>query len=110
MSGDPSPHLLRLPGTDWYPWRECGLRSAGLQAASVSSLSDPELQRQVEAVAGAGRPTDAYRQAFREAVQRSAEALRALIDHNGFREAIARQNPSILRTWMSRVQAGAGRR
>jgi hypothetical protein len=70
----------------------------------VSRLSDPELLRQAEAVAAAGRPTDGYRLAFREAVQRSAGALWAFTNDDAFREAIAWQSPSILRTWMSRVR------
>lgn len=98
---DLTSHLLRLPASRWLLWRDCAVRSAGFPVSLTAGLADPAILREAEAAAECDPAPAGYRRAYGEAAARSARALQDVVDDPRFREAVAWQNPAIVRNWLA---------
>jgi len=107
------PHLTTLGHPDWAAWRDVVLRSTGFPASVVDELTDPELAAAADAVingtgsADAGRAT--YHETYRAGTDRLSAAIRRVATTPRFREAIAWQNPKLIKLCLDRVAAGEPR-
>ncbi len=79
-------------------WRECVLRSAGFPAAGLLPLTDSSIVELATASLSDDAQRTALERAWPEAASRSLAALRAFAAEPRFREAVAWQNPSVVRT------------
>ncbi|MET8997210.1 lantibiotic dehydratase [Amycolatopsis sp. NPDC004169] len=96
MSAPDEPdHLVPLGGSGWALWRDVALRSAGFPAEQVLALRDDEL-------ADAADDDVRYATVFDEALARLAAALKDTTAGPRFREALAWQNPDLVRTLLDR--------
>ncbi|WP_431873283.1 lantibiotic dehydratase [Amycolatopsis sacchari] len=96
--------LVALGGTAWTLWRDAGLRSAGFPAERFLGLCDAAL------AAAADQPDDArYAAEFEAATARLSVAIRRTARDSAFREAVAWQNPALLRTCLDKAAAGEPR-
>ncbi|MBW8799886.1 MAG: lantibiotic dehydratase [Streptomyces sp.] len=90
VSGDRG--LIRLGASRWWMHPEFVLRSAGFPVADVRVLCDEEA-----ASAADSELSDAqFAPIYKQAEQRTAEAIRHLAGDNTYREAIAWQNPGFI--------------
>jgi len=97
-TGEPDgPHLLPLAGSGWSVWRDFVLRGAGFPVIGAGRLSSPEL---VTAAAG---PDAEFDTAWRAEIQRLEGSLREVAADPRFREAVAWQNPTVVRNGVEKV-------
>ncbi|MFI9388535.1 lantibiotic dehydratase [Kutzneria sp. NPDC052558] len=89
---DDQPHLLPLADSGWSVWRDFVLRGAGFPVTDVLRLSAPELTT--------AHDLDA---AWPAEIQRLADSVREVAADPRFREAVAWQNPTVVRTGVEKV-------
>lgn len=108
---------LRVPlgDTGWALWRDAAVRGTGFPARLVDDFCDPELAAAADATYSAGAPEDRgpaqadYEKAFAAAAERLTAASARLAADPAFREAVAWQNPDVVRNCLDRVAAGGAR-
>ncbi len=110
MTGRSQPaHLIPLDGRDWGVWRDVVLRSAGFPADLVLTLTDPELAAAADAaVYDPGRLAD-YRREYASATDRLSAAVQKIARMGRFREAVAWQNPKLIKQCLDKIAAGEPR-
>ncbi|HJQ02752.1 MAG TPA: lantibiotic dehydratase [Jatrophihabitans sp.] len=108
MSELPS-HLVKLTDTGWASWREVVLRSTGFSAESVLALTDPELAAAADAAAADPSRLPAYRAEYQAAGDRLSAAVQKIAGSPRFREAVAWQNPKLLKLCLDKLAAGEPR-
>jgi hypothetical protein len=110
MSEDLPAHLVWLDrDSGWAAWRDVVLRSTGFPAESVSALTDPELAAAADAAVGDASLAEAYRKEYLLAADRLSAAVREVAGSSRFREAVAWQNPKLLKLCLDKVAAGEPR-
>jgi hypothetical protein len=97
-------HLVSLADQRWASWRDVVLRSTGFPAESVLALTDPELA----AAADAGDPA-AYQAEYEAASDRLSAAVQKVAGSPRFREAVAWQNPKLIKLCLDKLAAGEPR-
>ncbi|GAA2207634.1 lantibiotic dehydratase [Nonomuraea monospora] len=88
----PPGHLIPLGSTGWHLWKLSALRSAGFRATDILLLTDPH------------PPADTG--AYPAAAERASQALARCCRDPRFREAVAWQNPQVLRHAVDPLAAG----
>jgi hypothetical protein len=96
VDGSPEMGRLRLGDTDWTVWQECELRTAGFPAFLIEPLCTAELGR-------FDPDSPSFESCYDLAVERQSIALRRLAARPDFREAVAWQNPTMLRACVDKV-------
>jgi hypothetical protein len=109
MAEQDKPHLARLGDTDWGIWREVALRSTGFPAAGVLALNDPALAAAADAAVLDPARAAGYRQEYEAATGRLSAAVRQVARTPRFREAVAWQNPKLVRQCLDKAAAGEPR-
>jgi hypothetical protein len=109
MSTELRPHLVPLDGADWASWRDVVLRSTGFPAEGVLALTDPELAAAADAAAGETSLLEAYRAEYLCASDRLSAAVQKVAGSPRFREAVAWQNPKLLKLCLDKLAAGEPR-
>ncbi|MEE1784600.1 lantibiotic dehydratase [Streptomyces sp. SP17BM10] len=104
MTGSDGQHLVPLRATGWSVWRDVVLRSTGFPADTVRPLTDPAL-----AAAADADDADAYRAEYERATARLSAAVRGASTTPRFREAVAWQNPKLLKLCLDKLAAGEPR-
>jgi hypothetical protein len=107
-------HLIPLEDTGWATWRDVVLRGTGFPAESVLALTDPALAAAADSAIGAGGAgdsalLDAYREEYAAAADRLSAAVRTIATSPRFREAVAWQNPKLLKLCLDKLAAGEPR-
>ncbi|MFD5461535.1 lantibiotic dehydratase [Kitasatospora sp. NPDC127059] len=112
--GSPAPTgtgpLVPLGATGWSLWSEAALRGAGFPAARFTEICDGELAAAADL--STGDRADAqqrYADAYTAATERLSAAVRRLAADDRFREAVAWQNPELVRTCLDKAAAGEPR-
>ncbi|WNV87677.1 lantibiotic dehydratase [Umezawaea sp. Da 62-37] len=98
-------HLVPLDGTGWHVWREFVLRGAGFPVADVLVLSDPELADAGERSWRSPDDLAHYRREWERWQQLLRPRLRDLAADPRFREALAWQNPTMVRNALDKVRS-----
>ncbi|MQS10735.1 lantibiotic dehydratase [Streptomyces kaniharaensis] len=113
MTRSEESHLVPLGTTGWAVWRDVVLRSTGFPADTVRPLADPALAAAADAVedtaVDAVEAVDAYRAEYARAAERLSAAVREAARTPRFREAVAWQNPKLLRLCLDKLAAGEPR-
>lgn len=102
-------HLVPLGRAGWATWRDVVLRSTGFPADSVLALTDPALAAAADAAARDAGLLDAYREEYRSAADRLSAAIREVARSPRFREAVAWQNPKLVKLCLDKLAAGEPR-
>ncbi|MEC3993080.1 lantibiotic dehydratase [Actinacidiphila sp. DG2A-62] len=102
-------HLVPLTGTGWATWRDVVLRGTGFPAERVQVLTDPALAAAADAAAGDPALLDAYREEYAAATGRLSAAVRTVAQDPRFREAVAWQNPKLVKLCLDKLAAGEPR-
>jgi hypothetical protein len=115
-------HLVPLSRAGWATWRDVVLRSTGFPADIVQALTDPALAAAADAAdpqaadpGAAPGGTDragalaAYQEEYRSATERLSAAVREIASSPRFREAVAWQNPKLIKLCLDKVAAGEPR-
>ncbi|MEV5387404.1 lantibiotic dehydratase [Streptomyces sp. NPDC052721] len=97
----PAPDLVRLADTRWWLHREFALRGAGFPLTGIARLRAPELA----GPAGSDLPPEAFAAHYATAVRRLTGELRDLAADPRLREAIAWQNPAVVRNCLDKLAA-----
>ncbi|ACU72335.1 Lantibiotic dehydratase domain protein [Catenulispora acidiphila DSM 44928] len=103
---------LRIPlgDTGWALWRDAAVRGTGFPARIVEDFCDSELAAAADAAdGGAPEAREQYEKAFAAASDRLTAATRRLAADPAFREAVAWQNPDVVRNCLDRVAADGPR-
>ncbi|HEX8768223.1 MAG TPA: lantibiotic dehydratase, partial [Jatrophihabitans sp.] len=109
MGVEEKTHLVPLSGDGWAAWRDVVIRGAGFPADTVQALADPGLAAAADAaVHDAGR-RQAYLEEYGSAVERMSTALQEFARSPRFREAVAWQNPKLIKLCLDKVAAGEPR-
>lgn len=100
-----------LGRTGWTLWRDAALRAPGFPARQILAICDRELAAAADAYDDT-LPTTAeqYLNVYAEAAGRITAAMRRIAADDPFREAVAWQNPSLLRNCLDKAVAGEPRR
>lgn len=102
-SGNQNEDLIPLGDTGWQVWRHVELRSAGFPSAIVEPLADDELLAAAAAEDSEGPVSDALAREYDRAIARMETALRTAAADPMLREAVAWQNPAMLRDCVDKV-------
>ncbi|MEU9129922.1 lantibiotic dehydratase [Kitasatospora sp. NPDC048540] len=100
---NPPEHLIPLGDTGWQVWRDVELRSAGFPSATVEPLADDALLAAAAAEDGEDPASQQLTLHYERAVTALEEALRSAAADPMLREAIAWQNPAMLRDCVDKV-------
>ncbi|HEX6344830.1 lantibiotic dehydratase [Umezawaea sp.] len=98
-------HLVPLDGAGWHVWRDFVLRSAGFPAADVLLLGDPELAASAERSWRSADDLAGFRLEWERWQRELDRRLRALAADPRFREAVAWQNPAVVRNALDGVRS-----
>ncbi|MDH6144768.1 hypothetical protein P3T35_006817 [Kitasatospora sp. GP30] len=102
-SGNQNEDLIPLGDTGWQVWRHVELRSAGFPSAIVEPLADDELLAAAAAEDSEAPVSDALAREYDRAIARMETALRTAAADPMLREAVAWQNPAMLRDCVDKV-------
>ncbi|PRY36946.1 lantibiotic dehydratase [Umezawaea tangerina] len=105
MGSQDSSHLVPLDGAGWHVWREFVLRGAGFPAADVLLLSDQELAEAGERSWRSPDDLARFRQDWDRWQLVLRPRLRDLAADPRFREALAWQNPTMVRNALDKVRS-----
>lgn len=97
--------LIPLGDTGWELWRQVELRSAGFPSAVVEPLADDDLLAAAVAEGCEGPVSESLALEYDRAVARMEAALRTAASDPLLREAVAWQNPAMLRDCVDKVAA-----
>jgi len=103
------PHRVPVDGSPWGMWRDVVMRSAGFPADLVLTLTDAALAEAADAAAGDPGQLDDYRREYRAATERLSAAVREVARLPRFREAVAWQNPKLVKQCLDKLAAGEPR-
>ncbi|HET6209042.1 MAG TPA: lantibiotic dehydratase [Jatrophihabitans sp.] len=109
MSESRPSHLVPLAGERWASWRDVVLRSTGFPAESVLALTDPELAAAADAAAADPDRWADYRAEYETASDRLSAAVQKVAGSPRFREAVAWQNPKLIKLCLDKLAAGEPR-
>jgi len=90
-------------------WRDVVMRSAGFPADLVLALSDPKLAGAADAADGDPDRLADYRREYGDATERLSAAIREVARLPRFREAVAWQNPKLIKQCLDKLAAGEPR-
>ncbi|WP_196452891.1 lantibiotic dehydratase [Planomonospora sp. ID82291] len=103
-------HHTPLGGSGWLLWRECALRGTGFPADWFAELCDAELaaaaDRLDERVPATG---EQWEKTFAAAADRRTAVMRRAAADPLFREAVAWQNPQVVRVCLDKTAGGEPR-
>ncbi|MGV9382821.1 lantibiotic dehydratase [Nonomuraea sp. NPDC003707] len=103
-------HHTPLGATGWMLWRECALRSTGLPAAWFAELCDAELAAAADHLDERAPATQQqWEKVWAAATDRLTAVMRRASTDPLFREAVAWQNPQVVRVCLDKVAAGEPR-
>jgi hypothetical protein len=106
-------HLVDLRpaahGPAWASWHDVVVRSAGFPASSVAALVDPALAAAADAAVLDPRRAGDYRAEYALACARLSAAVGEVARTPLFREAVAWQNPKLVRDCLDHVARGEPR-
>lgn len=106
---EPGGHLIPFTGTGWATWRDVVLRGTGFPAESVQALTDPALAAAADAAVADPALLDTYAEQYAAAAGRLSEAVRTVARDPRFREAVAWQNPKLVKLCLDKLAAGEPR-
>ncbi|MFL6163722.1 MAG: lantibiotic dehydratase [Jatrophihabitantaceae bacterium] len=109
MRTEDKPHLIPLGSEGWATWRDVVLRGAGFPAEAAQALTDPRLAAAADAAVGDPSRREAFLEEYRCATDRLAAAIRKAAQSPRFREAVAWQNPKLVKLCLDKLAAGEPR-
>jgi hypothetical protein len=109
MGPENKSHLVPLGGADWAAWRDVVVRGAGFPAEAAQALTDPELAAAADAAMRDAGQRPAYLEEYQSAVVRLSAAITKIAQSPRFREAVAWQNPKLIKLCLDKVAAGEPR-
>lgn len=102
-------HLVPLSDPGWASWRELVVRGTGFPAEMVQSLTDPALAAAADAALADPAGAGAFREEYLAAADRLSAAVQKVARDPRFREAVAWQNPKLVKLCLDKVAAGEPR-
>jgi hypothetical protein len=110
MTADrPATHRVPLGGDDWALWGDVVLRSAGFPAELTLALTDTELAAAADAAVRDPTRLAGYQREYACATVRLSTEVRKVAQLPRFREAVAWQNPKLIKQCLDKIVAGEPR-
>ena len=109
MAAGEETHLISLGHDGWASWRDVVLRGAGFPAETAELLTDPKLARAADLAVHDTSQQQAYRQEYGFAANRLSDAIKKLAQAPRLREAVAWQNPKLIKLCLDKAAAGEPR-
>lgn len=109
MTEKDSPHRIALAGTGWSLWRDAAVRGAGIPARALLAICDDQLADAADRAAEVGTEAARYGPAYQAATERLTLAIQRTAADPLFREAVAWQNPDLVRNCLDKAAAGEPR-
>lgn len=101
MSESDEPHVP-LGTSGWLTWPICEVRGAGFPVDTVRALADPSAAEAADSEMATGD----FDRVYAKAEERSSAVVREFAAHPLLREAVAWQNPNVLRRCLDKLVAG----